>query len=139
MHSRGVQSVSGHAEEADLAAFPRLEEGFQRPARAHRRLPFLLIHEGVHLPKVHVVSPEPGERTIQLLERARLEALLRLRGQENLVAARGEPGLHPNLGLAVAGGDVEVVDAGVEREAERPVGLSLRDGPERRGAEDQPR
>ena len=66
-------------------------------------------------------------------------ALAGLGGQEDLVADPRHPRAEPQLGVAVARGDVEVVDARVERLLHRGVGDVLGDVAERRRAVDEHR
>ena len=56
--------------------------------------------------------------------------------RKNVVAVLAQPGREPQLGVAVAGRRVDVVDAVLEQQRQRLVGLALRDLAERRRAED---
>ena len=57
-----------------------------------------------------MVSPQPLERALDLLEGERTCPLTGLGGQEELVAVSVHPGPEAQLGFAVTGGGVDVVD-----------------------------
>jgi hypothetical protein len=79
------------------------------------------------LDQVDPVGLEPLEAVVDLHPGALGVTRLRLGRQEDAVADPRHPRSEPQLGIAVAGGNVEVVDAGVERELDRLVGDVLAD------------
>lgn len=81
----------------------------------------------MELPEVDVVHTKAVERAVQLFTGALGSALTGLGPEEELVRAALQPGGDPQLGLAVAGSDVDVVDPVREQNLERPVGLFLSD------------
>ena len=117
----------------------RFDGRLERPALAQRGLPLARIDEVVELEQVDVVDSESVERTADLLACTGTFTLAGLRREEELVSVLREEGRKPELGFAVRRGRVDVVDAVLEEQFERGVGLSLRDGSERCGAEDRAR
>ncbi len=68
-----------------------------------------------------MVRAQPGERGPQLRRRLWFRALAGLAGEENAVPVRRQCRPQTLLGVPVAGGNVEVVDAPVERRGHLPV------------------
>ena len=137
MHPGDREAVAGDADEADEALVARLDGGLERAAFAQRGLPLDHVDEVVQLQQVDVVDAEAVERAADLLARARAVALAGLRGEEEPVAVLRQPRCEPQLRVAVRRGRVDVVDAVLEQQLERAVGLGLRDGrraPRRRRA-----
>ena len=93
----------------------------------------------MQLPQVDVVDAEPVQRPVQVLTRAVGAPLAGLGGQEEPAGVRAQPRGHAplRLAVAVAGGDVDVVDVVLEQRLEGAVGGVLRDAGERGRAEDQ--
>jgi hypothetical protein len=68
----------------------------------------------VHLDEVDMVGLEPLQAVVDLGPGVVAVAQAGLGGQEDPAAEVGHPGAQPQLGVAVAGRDVEVVDPGVQ-------------------------
>ncbi len=134
VHLRDAEAVAGDADVVDQALLPRLDARFECAARAQRRVPLDHVAQVVQLDRVHVVDPEPLERAPDLLPRRGVRALARLGRDEERVLL--EPRRDPQLRVAVARGDVDVVDAVLEEQLQRAVGVGLGDVAERRGTED---
>jgi hypothetical protein len=131
--------VARHAEEAHEAGVARFGGGAQRAVRPHRLLPLVLLHEVVELEQVELRDAQALEGAADLVPRPGVAALARLRGQEEVAAVALHPGADAELGVPVGGGGVDVVHAGVEQLAERPVRLVLAGAGEGGGAEQQAR
>jgi hypothetical protein len=93
----------------------------------------------VELDEIDHVDAEPLQRAMQLLLRRAVVALVDLRREEEAAGVALQPGRDPQLGVAVGRGRVEVVDAVLEQQLQRPLGLLVRDRAERRSAEDDAR
>src|SRR5262249_50924955 len=126
-------------DEADQALLPRLDRGLDGAARAEGLVPLDRVDQVVQLPEVDVVDAEPVEGAVQLLARGGGLPLARLGGEEELVPVLAQPGPGPELCVAVAGGDVDVVDAVLEQRLEGTVGDLLRHPREPGGSEDDTR
>ena len=83
-----------------------------------------------------MVDAQPVEGAVQLLARLVRAAPAGLGGQEKAIGLAAQPGLHAQLGIAVARGDVDVVDAVLQQDLERAVGDVLGDPRERGPSED---
>jgi hypothetical protein len=114
---RRLHRVRGEPEEAHLARLPGGFEGLHRPARAEDRLHVGLLRDRVVLVEVEVVGPHLGERTLELLRRRLARPALRLAGEEDALAVGLERRAQHVLGVPVARGHVEVVDALIDRGA----------------------
>jgi hypothetical protein len=90
----------------------------------------------VQLDRVDVVDAEAVERAPDLLARGGVAALAGLRRDEELALVLPQPVRDAQLGVAVSGGGVDVVDAVLEQQLESAVGVALGPAGERRGAED---
>ena len=132
-------AVAGDADEAHQALFAGLDGRVDDAARAEGRVPLDRVRQVVQLPQVDAVHLQAIEGTLQLFTRFLGAALVRLGGDEEAVGIALEPGRDPELGVAIAGRDVDVVDVVLEQHVERAVGDVLRDAPERRRAEDDAR
>jgi hypothetical protein len=91
----------------------------------------------VQLDQVDVVDAEPLERAADALLRALVVPVARLRRDEEAAGLALQPRRDAQLGVAVRGRGVDVVDAVREKEVERALGVVLRDAAERSGAEDR--
>ena len=91
----------------------------------------------MQLDQVDAIDAEPLERALDLLLRALVVPLSRLRREEKPVRVPLQPRRDPQLGVAVRGGGIDVVEAVLEQHLERGVRLALRDGSERGGTEEQ--
>src|SRR6266498_3172504 len=74
---------------------------------------------------------------MDLIARGHVGALAGFGGQEELLAVAAHPRPDPQLGFAIAGGGVDVVDAVLKQQLQRAVGVILRDIAERRRAKDR--
>ncbi len=128
--------MPGDADEADEPRVARLDRGAQGAVLAHRDVPVAGVHEAVQLDQVDRGHLHALERALDLVARRRVGALAGLRGEEEAVAVPGEAGREPQLGVAVARGGVDVVDAVLEQQLDRLVGVALADVAERGRAED---
>jgi hypothetical protein len=97
-----------------------------------------LLGEVVKLDEVELVALETFEGAPDLVPSGLVAALDRLRGEEEAIAVLRHPAPHRDLGLAVGGGDIDVVDAVVEEQRQRPLVRPGVVGHERRRAEDDP-
>ena len=136
VHLGDREPVAGHADEAHEPFLARLDRGLEGAVGAERRLPLDHVHEVVQLDRVDVVDAEPVERAADLLARAAVGPLAGLGRHEELPLVALQPRGDAQLGVAVAGRDVDVVDAVLEQQLQRAVGILLGDAPQRRGAED---
>ena len=100
-----------------------------------RSFPVLLLHEVVELDEVHVVHAETRERGLELAPGCFTVALARLGREEVVIAVADQPGCDAQLGVAVAGGGVEVVDAMLTKHFENAVSRLLASRAERGTAE----
>ena len=139
MHPRDGEAVPGDADEPDKALVARFDGGFERAPFAQRGLPLDHVDEVVQLQQVDVIDAEAFERAVNLLASAGSVALPGLRGDEEPVAVLLQPRREPQLGAAVRGSGIDVVDAVLEQQLKRLVGLGLGDRAERRGAEERAR
>ena len=139
MHLRHRQAVAGDADEADETLVASLDRGFERAALAQRGLPLDHVDEVVQLEQVDAIDAEPVERAANLLARAGAVALPGLRREEEPVAVPAQPRSEPQLRVAVRRCRVDVIDAVLEQELERGIGLGLTERAERRSAEDRAR
>ena len=113
------------ADETNLARLPRRDESFQRPAGTERLVEVFHLGQGMKLVKVEMVRPQKLQRLIEFRRRARLVALQGLTGEKGLLAVRLQGRAEALLGVAVAGGYVEVIDAAVKRLRDEIVGETL--------------
>jgi hypothetical protein len=132
---RRVEAVAGDADETHQPQRVRLAGAVQGPVRPGHLLQFLERRHRVKLEQVEAVRPQAFQRTADLLEGAGAAAFLGLGGQEEIRAAGLHPRAHPQLGVAVRGGDVDVVDAVPQQDIQRFIRNRLRNAGERRRAE----
>ena len=85
-----------------------------------------------------MVHAEARERALELAPGRITVALACLGREEVIIAVAHQPGRDPQLGVAVAGGGVEVVDAVLAKHVENAVSRLLAHRAERRTAEDHP-
>ncbi len=135
----GVPPVAGDADRTDEALVDRPGRGLEGTVGTRRQVQLAGVAHGVQLQQVDPVGLQPLQRGVDLPPRRLAVALTGLRGQEDPVADPRDPRAEPQLGVAVARGDVEVVDAGVQRLLDRPVGDVLGHVTERRRAVDEHR
>src|SRR5688572_14946927 len=125
MGRRGVVAVTGDAHSADQALLLRAHRSLERAALAGRSVELGQVADRVQLQQVDPVDLQALQRLVDLPPGVVRRALASLRRKENVgeaTAQPGEGGAKADLGLAVAPGDVEVVDPRVERLLHRAVG-----------------
>jgi len=105
-----VLAMGGKAEVAGLALLARLEKDLQRPARAGDLRHVLRLGDRVELVEIHVVRAQPPQRLVQLALRPLGQPLAGLAGQKDLLAIRLQRRAQLDLGIAIAGRHVEIVD-----------------------------
>ena len=110
-------------------------QGVDGAAGAVRHLPFVRLDQVVELDQVDRLDPQPPERPLQLGAGGIAAPLTGLGGEEELLPV---PGIQadPQLGVAVAGGHVDVVHPVGEEHLEQLVGPILAHRPQRCGTED---
>src|SRR4051794_19127410 len=138
MHAGDAQAVTRHADEAGQALIARLGQCVDGAARRKRGVPLLRLDQVVQLNEIDLVHPEPFERALEAGPGAVARALAGLGGEEVVLPAAGQPRRQPQLGVAVTGGGVNVVDAESRQPIQYLVGLLLPHGAQGRGAEDDP-
>jgi len=136
MGGRDLAAVAGDADPADKALLSRLDGCFNDAARAQRLVPLNRVGEVVELPQVDVVHAESVQRAMQLLASSLGTALVGLGSEEEVVGIALEPRSDAGLGIAIAGRDVDMVDAVLEQGLERSVRVVLGHSRQRGGAED---
>ena len=115
VHLRHRQPVAGDADEPHQALLPRLDGRLQGAVRAQRGVPLDDVDQVVQLDRVDPVDAEPVQRAADLLARAAVAPLPRLRREEERARVALQPGRDAQLGVAVARGDVDVVDPVLEQ------------------------
>jgi hypothetical protein len=90
----------------------------------------------VQLKEVDVIDAQPFERAVELLLRALVVACVRLGGDEECSRMLLEPRRDPQLGVAVRGGGVDVIDTVLEEQLQRPLSVRVRNVAERGRTED---
>jgi len=116
MHPGDAQTVARHADEADQPLLARGYERLDRAARPVGGVPLVSLDEVVQLDEINAFGAQALQRTLEAAARAVCGAVAGLRCHEEPVGMGSKPRCDPQLGLAVAGCDVEVVDARVEDE-----------------------
>ena len=140
VHLGDRQSVAGHADEARRG--PRRAPR-RRPAARRRRSARAPTRPGARGSAAG--SDRPGRPPCARASGGSPRAPARTCARPVLVARKksprwsAQPGRETQLGVAVARGDVDVVDAVLEQELECRIGLALGDLPERRRPEDHAR
>src|SRR5262245_60584524 len=125
VHGGDRPAVAGHADEADESLGASFHGGLQRAARTHGLVPVVGVAERVKLDQVDAVDAKPLERAMDVLARLAPPARARLGGQEEVLPVAGHPRSDAQLGVTVASGRVDVVDAELEQHVEGAVGLGL--------------
>ena len=139
VHRRDPQAVAGHPDEAHQTLLTGFDQGFERPARPHRHLPLIRLGQVVELDQVDLVDLQPLQRAAQFVARPLIRAVAGFGRQEEVPAMAGHPGADAQLGVAVAGGGVDMVDAVLEQDLQRAVSVRLADSTQRRRAKERPR
>ncbi len=105
------------------------------PLREDRINILLHIRDGVELIEIEIVRPQPLQGFLQLGRCLFPGPVLGLAGEKDILAIRlqGRPEL--DFGVAVARGDIEVVDALLHRLRHDPIGVVLLDAADHDAAE----
>ena len=106
--------VAGDPDPPGQALLPGPDDRLQRPAGPGDQVQLLEVADGVDLDEVEPVGLEPFQAAVDLGPGGVAVAQAGLGGQEDPVPDGWHPGAKAQLGVAVAGGHVEVVDAGVQ-------------------------
>ena len=138
VHRGDPQAMTGHADMAHKAFLPRAHERLQRAARSVGDRPFVLLDEIVQLDQVDAIDAEPSQRALEACSGIVGRALCGLRRQKETVTVPSHEGSDAELGIAVVGGGVDVVDAELQQEVEHFVGASLTHGVQPGCTEDNP-
>ena len=133
-----LSAMPRHANPLDQTLLARQQRRIQRAAGAQSLVPLDRIGERVDLPQVDMVDLEPVERALDLLAGAFLVTSVTFGRQEEVVRLSFQPRRDAQLGVAVIGRGVDVIDAVAEKDFERLVGDFLRDMTQRRGAKNDP-
>jgi len=121
-----LDGMGGEPEMPDLSGAPGLDEDLHRPARGEGRVEVLGdVGDGVELIEVEIIGAQRRERVLQFGGGAGAEALGGLAGEEAVAPVGLERGAEFHLGVAVAGGDVEVVHAALDELGDDAVGVGL--------------
>ena len=132
MVGRDLRPVPGDADEAHEPLLAGLHRGLDHAARTQRGVPVDRVGEVVELPEVDVVHAHSVERAMQLLACLGRAACAGLGGDEEAAGVALEPRRDAQLGVAVAGSGVDVVDAVLHQQIESAVGRRLIDAAQRR-------
>ncbi len=137
MHRGDRETVTRDADEPHETLVARLDCRLDRAAVPQRRLPLDDVNEVVQLDQVDVVDAEPVERAPDALLRALVVAVVRLCRDEEPAWLAPHPRCDAQLGVAVRGRSIDVVDSVSEQQVERALGVRMRDVAERSRAEDR--
>ena len=124
VHLRDRDAVAGDADEAHQPLVPGLDRRLEGAAGSQRDLPLDHVDQVVQLDQIDVVDAEALQRAPDLVARARRcarRSWSRGRTGRGCVAARRRA----QLRVAVAGGDVDVVDAELQQCLQRRIRLGL--------------
>jgi hypothetical protein len=135
MHRGHAPAVPGCADEPDQALLAGFHGRVQGAARRQRPIPLVGVDQRMELQQVDPVGAHPLERVVDVASGALAVALAGLARKEEVIAMAVHPGADPQLGIAVSGCGVDVVDAALEQQIEHPVGGSLIDAGKRGAAE----
>ncbi len=139
MHRRRERPMARHTDIPDKTFVARLHQGFYGPARPHRGLPALLVDQVVKLDQVDVVDTQPRERAFEARARLGTTPFGRLRRKKDLGAMLSEPTRQVQLGIAVPGRRVDMVDTFALEQRQRLFDPSRLHGRQRGRAEKHPR
>ena len=111
---RGFDGVRRETDEADFAFLARGFEGFHGAVGGEDLVELGHFGEGVELVEVEVFGAQSFQRALEFLARAVTSSFLRFAGEKTAGAVGLERGAEAILRVAVAGGDIEIVDAATE-------------------------
>ena len=127
MLRRRLETVTGHTDEAHQTRIARLDRRAQRTVGGERHVPLGLVHEVVQLDEIDVIRAQPLERAADLVASLGVRSPAGLcRDEETITPGSSDPGRDAQLGVAVAGRRVDVVDAVTLEQVEHPVRDRLR-------------
>src|SRR4030095_13946488 len=89
VHGGDGPAMAGHADEARQALLARLDQSLQRAARAHGLVPVARVPKRVQLDHIHVVYPQPVERSVEVLAGLLSLAHAGLGGEEEVLTVAG--------------------------------------------------
>ena len=135
MHGRDRPAVAGDADEAREPLGLGAHTGFEGAVGPHRPVPVVGMTERVQLDQIDVIHAQPLERAMQVLARLARRAAAGLGGQEEVLAVARHPRSDAELGISIARGRVDVIDAVAQQHLEGAVGIVLARASERRRAE----
>ncbi len=95
--------------------------------------------QGMELDHVDVIDAQPIERPVDVRAGLGRAARAGLGGEEEVLPVTCHPGADAELGVAVPGGRIDVIDAVAEQHLERAVGIRLADLGQRRRAKERHR
>src|SRR6476646_8081660 len=128
--------MPGDADESRQSLVARLRERLDRATRCMGGCPLVLFDQVVELDEIDGVDAHALQRAFQRRPGAGTVAVTGLGGEEELRSSGGQPRRQPQFGIAVTGGNVEVVDAELVQDRKQLVGALLAHAAKRRGAED---
>ena len=131
------EAVAGHADVLNQALVAGFLGRFQRAVFAHDGVPVVGMAEVVKLDEVDLVHAHPFEGAVDLRFGGGVFAFVGLCGQEEAIAVFLETWPEQELGVAVAGGGIDVVDAVIQQQVDGAVGIGLADAAQRGGAEER--
>jgi hypothetical protein len=105
-----LRAVPGDADEPHEALLARLDAGVKAASRAQRRVPVDRIGKTVELDEIDLLHAHPLQRTMDLALGIVVRPASGLRRKEKAGSVLLEPGGDPQLGIAVCGRDVDVID-----------------------------
>src|SRR5215831_20566987 len=123
--------MARHSDKADQALTARLDGRLERPARPHRHIPVVGMPERVQLDQIDVIDPEPLERPVDVLARLARGPRAGLRGEKEVLPMASHPRPDTQLGVSIASGGVDVIDAVAQENIQTAVGgrlIHLREG-----------
>jgi hypothetical protein len=129
--------VPGDADGADQPFLASADRTLERSARGRSPVEIVEGPDGVELNQVHSRDLQPFDRTADAVVRLGCRWVSRLGREEDPIADPRHPRSEPQLGVAVVGRGVEVIDARIQRKLDRTICDLLRDLGEGRPAVDQ--
>ena len=84
-----------------------------------------MVHQTVQLEEIHIVHPQPLQRTVKLVSGSLIGPLARLRGQKEVLAMVSHPRANAQLRIPVGVCGVNVVDPVPQQHLQSAIGLGL--------------
>jgi hypothetical protein len=132
-----LRAVPGDPDVADEPLVAGAHRGLERAAGAGHLVELVEVSDGVQLEQVDAVGLQPLEGGVDLRPRRVTLALAGLGREEDALADPRHPRPEPQLSLAVARRDVEVVDAASSASVTERSAVSWSTSGQRCGAVDQ--